>query len=175
MHHQLVSRYASYLYRDAFAQVLGSGVVGTPPSIMFLKVSWVSCGTRRTEVQAREKSTKINFLGPARWGGGLPREGVVAEKFGPSLESLSSLGFEERNLGCPGKFAGMSRTPVGVQKACAKRVCAHFSFPRSGGGAHGKEICLGLCNEGPERSCRQGPVLHRGSSETNHVPRSRRP
>ena len=26
-----VSRYASHLYRDAFAEVLGSGFVGTPP------------------------------------------------------------------------------------------------------------------------------------------------
>ena len=45
--------------------------------------------------QARKKSTKINFLGPetARWGGGLPREGVVAENFVPALESLFSLGF----------------------------------------------------------------------------------
>ena len=78
--------------------------------------------------QARKKSTKINFLGPetARWGGGLPREGVVAENFVPSLESLSSLGFGERNLGCPGNFAGMSRTPGGVQKVCAKKVRAHF-------------------------------------------------
>ena len=69
----------------------------------------------------RKKSTKINFLGPetARWGGGLPREGVVAKNFVLSLESLSSLGFEERNLGCPGNFAGMSRTPGGVQKVCA--------------------------------------------------------
>ena len=43
--------------------------------------------------QARKKSTKINFLGPetARWGGGLPLEGVVAENFVPALESLSSL------------------------------------------------------------------------------------
>ena len=81
--------------------------------------------------QARNKSTKIEFLGPeaARWGGGLPREGVVAEKFVPSLETLSSLGFEERNPGCPGNFAGMSRTPAGVQKVCAKKVRAHFSFP----------------------------------------------
>ena len=81
--------------------------------------------------QARKKSTKINFSGPetARWGGGLPRDGVVAEKFVPSLESLSSLGFEERNLGRPGNFAGMSRTPGGVQKVCAKKVRAHFSFP----------------------------------------------
>ena len=39
---------------------------------------------------------------------------------------------EERNLGCPGNFAGMSRTPAragGVQKVCAKKVRAHFSFP----------------------------------------------
>ena len=65
----------------------------------------------------KKKSTKINFVGPetARWGGDLPCEGVVAEKFVPALESLSSLGFEERNLGCPANFAGMSRTPGGVQ------------------------------------------------------------
>ena len=81
--------------------------------------------------QARKKSTKIKFLGPetARWGGGLPREGVVAENFVPALETLSSLGFEERNPGCPGNFAGMSRTPGGVQKVCAKKLRAHLSFP----------------------------------------------
>ena len=86
------------------------------------------------DFQARKESTKMNFLGleTARWGGGLPREGVVAEKFAPSLESLSSLGFEERLLGCPGNFSGMSRTPGGVQKVCAKKVRAHFSFPRFG-------------------------------------------
>ena len=84
-------------------------------------------------LQARKKSTKIKFLGPetARWGGGLPREGVVAENFVPTLETLSSLGFEERNPGCPGNFAGMSRTPGGVQKVCAKKLRAHFSFPKS--------------------------------------------
>ena len=81
-----------------------------------------------TQFQARKKSTKINFLGPETvwWGGGLPREGVVAEKFVLSLESLSSLGFEERNLGCPGNFAGMSRTPGGVQKVCAKKSSCAF-------------------------------------------------
>ena len=80
-----------------------------------------------TKIQARKKS-----LGPetARWGGGLPRKGVVAKKFVPSLKSLSSLGFEERNLGCPGNFAGMSRTPGGAQKVCAKKVRAHVSFPK---------------------------------------------
>ena len=79
----------------------------------------------------RKKSTKIKFLGPetARWGGGLPREGVVAENFVLALETLSSLGFEERNPGRPGNFAGMSRTPGGVQKVCAKKLRAHFSFP----------------------------------------------
>ena len=86
---------------------------------------------RRYQNQARKKSTKTNFLAPetGRWGGGLPRGGVVAKNFVPALESLSSLGFEERNLGCPGIFAGMSRTPGGVQKVCAKKLRAHFSFP----------------------------------------------
>ena len=74
--------------------------------------------------QAGEKSTKINFLGleTTRWGGGLPREGVVAEEFVLSLESLSSLGFEEKNLGCPGNFARCS-------KSLCKKVRAHFSLP----------------------------------------------
>ena len=85
-------------------------------------------------VRARKKSTKIKFLGPetARWGGGLPRERVVAEKFVPSLESLSSLGFEERNLGCPGNFAGMSQTCGVFKNFVHKKGCAHFSFPICG-------------------------------------------
>ena len=97
----------------------------------------MECGNRlrvgvRAKNQARKKNTKINFLGPetARWGGCLPLEGVAAENFVPALESLSSLGFEEMNLGCPGNFAGMSRTPGGVQKVCAKKLRAHFSFPK---------------------------------------------
>ena len=70
-------------------------------------------------------------MGPetARWGGGLPLEGVVAENFVPALESLSSLGFEERNLGCPGNFAGMSWTPGGVQKLRAKKTSCAFFVP----------------------------------------------
>ena len=80
------------------------------------------------QIRPEKKSTKINFWGleTARWGGGHARRGVVAEKFAPSLESLSSLGFEERNLGCPGNFAGMSRTPGGVQKVCAKKFARTF-------------------------------------------------
>ena len=87
-----------------------------------------------SQCQARKKSTEINLLGPetAVWGGGLPREGGGGvEKFVPSLESLS-LGFEGRNLGCPGNFAGMSRIRGGVQKVCAKKVCVHFSAPTMG-------------------------------------------
>ena len=89
-------------------------------------------GPETPKNQARKKSTKINFLGPetARWGGGFPLEGVVAENFVPALESLSSLGFEERNLGCPRNFAGISRTLGGAQKVRAKKLRAHFSFPK---------------------------------------------
>ena len=66
------------------------------------------------QISGKKKSIKINFLGSeTTWlGAGLPREGVAAEKFVPSLESLSSLGFEESLrgvwdvpgilLGCPG-------------------------------------------------------------------------
>ena len=82
--------------------------------------------------QARKRAQRLTFPETARSGGGLPREGVVAEKFVPSLKSLSSLGFEERNLGCPGNFARMSRTSGGVQKDCAKKVRAYFSFPIKG-------------------------------------------
>ena len=53
---------------------------------------------------------------------------VVVEKFVPSLESLFALGFAGGNLRYPGNFVGMSRTPGGVQKVCAK-ICVHFPFP----------------------------------------------
>ena len=53
-------------------------------------------------------------LETAGWGGGLAHEGMVVEKFVPALESLSSLGLEGRNLGCPGKFAGMPWTLGGL-------------------------------------------------------------
>ena len=77
-----------------------SGVLGSEV------VSFLTSGVAFQQVSAplesdKKKSTKINFLGleTARWGGGLPPEGVVAKNFVLSLESLSSLGFEERNLG----------------------------------------------------------------------------
>ena len=65
------------------------------------------------------KSTKINFLGPetAGWGGGLPREGVVVEKFVPG-----------GNLGCPGNLPRCPG-PLGVFKKFAN-VCAKRKFVR---------------------------------------------
>ena len=64
------------------------------------------------------------------WGSSTRRGG--GQKFVPSLESLSSLGFEERNPGCPGNFAGMSRTSGFVQKFVPKKFVHTFSFPRRG-------------------------------------------
>ena len=99
---------------------LGSGAFNCQGSAVSLRI-WDPI-SRKDSARARKKSTKINFLGR-----GLPREGVEVEKFVPSLESLSSLGFEERNLGCPGNFAGMSRTPGGVRKVSAnKSLCVFF-------------------------------------------------
>ena len=45
------------------------------------------------------------------WGGGLPRKGVVAEKFVPSLESLSSLGWDVPGIlpGCPGPLGAFKK------------------------------------------------------------------
>ena len=85
-------------------------------------------------IRQEEKSTKMNFSGPEtdRWSGGLPREGVVAEKFVPSLESLSSLGWKGGNLAWKGgawhvrEFCRTSRTPGGVQKVCAKKFVRIF-------------------------------------------------
>ena len=74
------------------------------------------------QIRKEKKNTKINFLGPEtpQWGGGLPREGVVAEKLVPSLESLSSSGFEEKDLGCPENMPGCPG-PLGVFKRVFKK------------------------------------------------------
>ena len=81
-------------------------------------------------LQARKKSTKINFLCPetARWGGGLPREGVVAEKFVLSLEGLSSLGFEERNYVFPiGELFWYKISAFSHRNPCLQALCKLFS------------------------------------------------
>ena len=75
----------------------------------------------------KKEQKDCNLLGPetARWGSGLPCEGVVAEKFVLSLESLSSLGFEERNVGCPGILVGCPG-PLGVFKKVVHPGCRYF-------------------------------------------------
>ena len=56
-----------------------------------------------------------------------------------SLESLSSLGFEGRNLGCPRIFAGMSRTSEGCSKSlCTKKFVRIFHSLAKGGGTKGR-------------------------------------
>ena len=94
---------------------------------------------RRPILRQEKKSTKINFWvrrPPAGVGvftagvGVFHVKGWGSKSSCPPRPSLSSLGFEGRNLGCPGNFAGMSRPPWGVQKVCAKNVCVHFSAPR---------------------------------------------
>ena len=82
--------------------------VSCPQLGLGLLVLWAIFGSCVHKDQARKKSTKIDFWGPetARWGGGLPLEEVMAEKFVPSLESLSSLGVDGRNLGRPGILPG---------------------------------------------------------------------
>ena len=54
------------------------------------------------------------------------------------------LGFRREESGCPGIFAGMSRTPGGGQKVCAKKVRAHFLFPIDGASSTWRSfICQG--------------------------------
>ena len=68
-------------------------------------------------LQARKKSTKINFLGPetARGGEGLPREGAGVEKLVPSLESFFPWVSREGIWDVPGILPGCP-APLGVFK-----------------------------------------------------------
>ena len=80
-------------------------------------------------LRRRKKSTKIKFLGPetARWGGGLPREGVVAKNFVPALETLSSLGFRREESGMSREFCRDVPDPWRCSKSlCKKTSCAFF-------------------------------------------------
>ena len=87
----------------------------------------------------RKKSTKINFLGPetAGWGGGLPREGVVVEKFVPSLESLSSFQKNPRahknQIGTSPPKTQNTPTPLPPKK---EEFYGHGGFPAESPGAH---------------------------------------
>ena len=62
------------------------------------------------------------------WGSSTRRGG--GRKVRALPRSLSSLGFRREESGCPRNFAGMSRTPGGVQKACAKQSSCAFFVPQ---------------------------------------------
>ena len=71
------------------------------------------CDTPSTAMsQARKKSTKINYLGsgdrPVGWGVFHAKECWPKSLCSPSKVCLPWV--SKRNLGCPGNFAGMSRT-----------------------------------------------------------------
>ena len=73
-----------------------------------------------------EKRTQTQTLGPDifRWGGGLPREGVGAKKFGTSLETREIKLFR---WDIP-DFAGISRRPEKFEK---KSLCSIFGNQRN--------------------------------------------
>ena len=117
----------SELRRACFRQALVARAM-LPPSALFRAMAFAL-----TFLRQEKRAQRLTFWVRRPPGGvGVSHaKGWWPKKFVPSLKSLSSLGFEERNLGCPGNFGGMSRTPGRVQKVCAKKVRVHFSFPIS--------------------------------------------
>ena len=102
------------------------------------QISWSRSGGDQTVLQepylnsGKKEEHKDQFFGPGDcrvgWGSSMRRGG------GRKVNSLNrkfvfQLGFGGGKLGCSGKFAGMSQTLGGVQKACARKVCAHFLTP----------------------------------------------
>ena len=106
----------------------------TPETFLYVLCVFVFCSQNThalSFISGKKKSTKINFLGPetARWGGGLPREGVVAESSCPPSKVCLPW-VSKRSIwdvtgilpGCPG--------PVGVFKKLVqtKFVCIFRSL-----------------------------------------------
>ena len=67
----------------------------------------------RRVLAGKKKEPKSKLFGPdiSGWGGGLPREGVGAEKFGMSLET-----------GKPTFFGGISQDFAGISRRCPKTL-----------------------------------------------------
>ena len=74
-----------------------------------------------------KKEPKPKLLGPdiLRWGGGLPRKGAGAEKFGMSLETRETKLFW-RDI--PGFCWDIPEVPKMFEN---KKVCVQFPFPRT--------------------------------------------
>ena len=68
---------------------------------------------RKALGSGKKKSTKRVFLGP---GEGVPRKGMVVEKFLPSLDSLFSSGFKGMEPDMLGNFAVTSGTLLGKKQ-----------------------------------------------------------
>ena len=80
--------------------------------------------------QARKKEPKPKLFGPDifRWGGGLPREGVGAKKFGMSFETQGYKSFWP-------DIPGFCRDILGRPKSLRNNsvcVCVQFSFLKEG-------------------------------------------
>ena len=79
------------------------------------------------EFQARKKAQRLTFWvrrPPVWWGSSTRRGGGRRVRALPRKFVL--LGFEEGNLGCPGDFAGMSRTPESSKSLCNKKFVRIF-------------------------------------------------
>ena len=79
----------------------------------------------------KRRAQRLTFLDPetARWDGGLPREGVVAEKVRALRRKFVLLVFRREESGMSREFCWDVPDPCGCSKVCAKKVRAHFSFP----------------------------------------------
>ena len=77
----------------------------------------------------KKRAQRLTFgPGDRRWGGGLPREGVVAEKVRALPRKFFFLGFRRQESGMSRNFAGMSRT-LGVFKKFVQKSSFAFFVP----------------------------------------------
>ena len=106
--------------------------------------------------QAREKSTKINFLGPetARWSGGSSTRRGGGRKVRARTRKFVFLGFRREESGMSREFC--RDVPDfwggGVRKVRTKKVRAHFSVPISERIKHVQRAPKGPLNEDPPKS-----------------------
>ena len=85
--------------------------------------------------RGENQATKVNFLGPetTRWGGGLPREGVVSKKVRAHPRKLVFLGFPRGITGCPRNLLGCPRPQGQGKKKAHKHKYIYGIVPGLGG------------------------------------------
>ena len=81
----------------------------------------------QSHYSGKKNEPKPKLLGPdiLRWGGGLPREGVGAKKFGMSLENREVKLFWRDN-------PGFCQDIPAVHEKFEKKVCVQFLVPKYG-------------------------------------------